>query len=102
MTIPERARDHDQKGGRRVRESALKPIEDAARYVSPRQDSRLLGISVYLLYKAIQPGQVPHRRIGQRIVIPRTWIDFSENPIAPPPHAFHAAHRRAEGHNAKP
>ncbi|AEJ39713.1 hypothetical protein TPY_1530 [Sulfobacillus acidophilus TPY] len=45
-----------------------------------------MGVSEYLLDKAIQEGQVPHRRIGQRILIPRAWIDFSENPIAPPPY----------------
>jgi len=37
--------------------------------------SELLGVSRNSLYEAIRRGEVPHLRIGRRIVIPRRQLE---------------------------
>jgi len=42
---------------------------------------RKLGLSRGLIYQAIHQGQIPHIRIGKRILIPRAALEkFLENP----------------------
>lgn len=56
-----------------------RPIDPDARYLSPRQAARLLGISEFLVYRLISGGEIPGiRRLGDRILIPRWWVDGTE------------------------
>lgn len=52
-----------------------KPIDPEARFLSPRQAARVLGVSEFLIYNGVVSGEVPCRRLGQRILIPRAWVD---------------------------
>ncbi len=52
-----------------------KPIDPEARFLSPRQAARVLGVSEFLIYNGVAAGEVPCRRLGQRILIPRDWVD---------------------------
>ncbi|MHB1611587.1 MAG: helix-turn-helix domain-containing protein [Sulfobacillus sp.] len=55
-----------------------RPIDPDQRYLSPRQTARVLGVSEALVYTEIHSGQIPHRTLGGRILIPLEWIqDFS-------------------------
>ncbi len=51
-----------------------KPIDPEQKYLSPRQAARVLGISEFLIYREVAAGTVPHRKIGQRILIPLNWV----------------------------
>ena len=45
--------------------------------VSIREVHRLLGqdqISRGALYEAVKRGDIPHIRVGNRILVPRTWL----------------------------
>ncbi len=55
--------------GRKVR-----PIEPSQKFCSPRQASVVLGVSEYLVYREVLAGAIPHRRLGQRILIPVEWV----------------------------
>lgn len=66
----------------------IAPIHPDQRYVSPRQAARALGVSEYLIYKGVAAGDIPCRRLGERILIPRDWVE-SDSPaetarMAPP------------------
>jgi excisionase family DNA binding protein len=52
----------------------VRPINPDQRYCSPRQASALLGVSEYLVYRECIAGTIPHRRLGQRILIPVEWV----------------------------
>lgn len=52
----------------------IKPIDPAQKYVSPRQAARLLGVSEFLIYHEVAAGNIPHRKIGTRILIPVSWV----------------------------
>lgn len=52
-----------------------KPIDPEAHFLSPRQAARVLGVSEFLIYNGVTTGDVPCRRLGQRILIPRDWVD---------------------------
>jgi excisionase family DNA binding protein len=56
--------------GRRVT-----PINPEQRYLSPRQVGRVMGVSEYLIYKGVNAGEIPCRRLGERILIPREWAE---------------------------
>lgn len=40
-----------------------------------REASKLLGLSLNSMYKAINDGEIPHVRIGSRILIPKSKLD---------------------------
>ncbi len=50
-------------------------IDPDQRYLSPRQAAQVLGVSEYLLYREVSEGNIPHRKLGTRILIPREWVD---------------------------
>ena len=50
-----------------------KPINAEQQYLSPRQTARLLGVSEFLIYREVSSGTIPHRKLGQRILIPVAW-----------------------------
>ncbi len=57
-----------------------RPIDPEARYLSPRQSARWLGVSEFLIYKMAADGQIPGaRRLGDRILIPRSWVEGGYN-----------------------
>ncbi len=71
MTAPEPVRD-------RPEEPLVISVAEAAERV---------GVSDWLVYRLIQQGNFPHRRLGRRIVIPvhalERWIDTGQNTAAP-------------------
>ena len=56
-----------------------KPIQPDQQYVSPRQAARALGVSEYLVYQGVSNGSIPHRTLGQRILIPLEWVFGEES-----------------------
>ena len=52
----------------------IKVIDPDARYLSPRQTAKVLGVSEYLIFKGCHDGTIPHRRLGQRILVPIEWV----------------------------
>lgn len=42
--------------------------------ISVQEAGKLLGISRGLIYEAVRTSQIPHIRIGRRIIIPRTAL----------------------------
>jgi excisionase family DNA binding protein len=53
-----------------------KPIDPEQKYLSPRQAARSMGISEYLIYRTYHEGKIPGaRELGDRILIPRTWVE---------------------------
>jgi hypothetical protein len=60
---------------RRAEETAS--VADDGATVSIAEAHRLIGkdqISRAALYEAIKRNQIPHLRLGQRILIPREWL----------------------------
>lgn len=57
----------------------LAPIREARVTLTVPEAARMLGISRNEAYLAVQRGEIPARRIGRRIVIPRVaferWLD---------------------------
>lgn len=51
-----------------------KPIDPEQKYCSPRQAARILGTSEYLIYREAKNDTIPHRKIGERILIPLDWV----------------------------
>jgi len=43
-------------------------------YFGPREVAKVLGVSEYLIYRQIHEGEIPHRTIGQRILVPGWWV----------------------------
>jgi len=54
---------------------ALPAERDTALVLTVEEASRLLGISRGLAYELIARGELPHLRLGRRIVIPRTALE---------------------------
>lgn len=50
--------------------------------VSVAEAAERVGVSDWLIYRLIQEGNFPHRRLGRRIVIPvralERWIDQTD------------------------
>lgn len=44
------------------------------RYTVPRL-AEMLGLSIESVYRGIQRGDIPHLRVGRRIVLPKAAID---------------------------
>jgi excisionase family DNA binding protein len=57
----------------------VKPIDPDARYLSPRQAAKVLGVSEYSVFKGVADGRIPHRRLGKRILVPIEWTE-TEHP----------------------
>ncbi|NMP21797.1 helix-turn-helix domain-containing protein [Sulfobacillus harzensis] len=54
------------------------PIDPEAKFLSPRQAARILGVSECLVYRLAGTDDMPARRLGGRILIPRDWIESGE------------------------
>lgn len=57
--------------------------------VSVAEAAERVGVSDWLIYRLINEGKFPHRRLGRRIVIPvhalERWIDQTDQtPISTP------------------
>lgn len=52
-----------------------RPIDPEARYLSPRQAARLLGVAESIVYQGVRRDEIPHRKLGKRILIPRDWVE---------------------------
>ena len=52
----------------------VRPIDPNAKYCSPRQPAKILGTSEYLVYREVGLGNIPHRKLGERILIPMDWV----------------------------
>jgi len=52
----------------------VKKIDPSQKYCSPRQAAQILGTSEYLIYRECINGNIPHRRLGKRILIPVEWV----------------------------
>lgn len=63
----------------------VSPINPEQRYLSPRQCARVLGVSEYLVYRGVANGDIPCRRLGERILIAREWAtgEHNETPAMP-------------------
>lgn len=44
------------------------------KFYSPSDAAKVLGISKFLIYRELQSGNIPHAKVGKRILIPRSWI----------------------------
>lgn len=53
----------------------VKPIDPDARYLSPRQVAKVLGVSEYSVFKGVAEGRIPHRKLGKRILVPIEWTE---------------------------
>lgn len=42
---------------------------------SPTEVARLLGLSRALIYRELREGTIPSSRLGDRILVPRAWVD---------------------------
>lgn len=45
------------------------------RYYTVKEAAAILGVSLSLIYAAVQRGEIPSRRIATRILIPAEFID---------------------------
>lgn len=70
--------------------TAPEPIDErseAPLTVTVAEAAERVGISDWLVYRLIQQGSFPHRRLGRRIVIPvhalERWIDSDQTTGAP-------------------
>ena len=45
------------------------------RYYTVKEAAAILGVSISLIYSAVQRGVIPSRRIATRILIPAEFID---------------------------
>lgn len=45
------------------------------RYYTVKEAATILGVSVSLIYAAVQRGEIPSRKIASRILIPAEFID---------------------------
>ena len=52
----------------------VKPINEGQKFCSPRQAAGVLGCSEYLVFRECEAGNIPHRRLGRRILIPLEWV----------------------------
>lgn len=43
--------------------------------VSVQQVADALGVSKYAIYRAIERGEIPARKMGTRVLIPRVWLE---------------------------
>jgi len=60
------------------------PVErDTALVLTVEEAGRLLGISRGLAYELVARRELPHLRLGRRIVIPRTALEALLNEVPP-------------------
>lgn len=45
------------------------------RYYTVKEAAAILGVSVSLIYAAVQRGEIPSRKITSRILIPAEFVD---------------------------
>ena len=45
------------------------------RYYTVKEVAAILGVSISLIYAAVQKGEIPSRRIASRILIPASFVD---------------------------
>jgi len=50
--------------------------------ISPEEFAEAINIGRTLVYQALQHGEIPHRRIGRRIIIPLVALDAFFNDTA--------------------
>lgn len=71
--------------------TAPEPVDhaEAPLVLSVSEAAARVGVSDWLIYRLIQQGNFPHRRLGRRIVIPlhalERWIDQTDQPTAAAP-----------------
>ncbi len=62
----------------------VQPLETARPTMDVGEAAALLGVSPWLVLQQIGQGKLPHKRVGRRIVIPRTrfmaWLEGIEGP----------------------
>ncbi len=65
--------------------TAPEPVSDRPEeplVISVAEAAERVGVSDWLIYRLIQEGNFPHRRLGRRIVIPvralERWIDQTD------------------------
>lgn len=49
-----------------------------ASYLSVEETANALGVSTWLIYQQIARQEIPHKRIGRRILIPATYINLTQ------------------------
>ena len=64
VVLPLYAKRIDERRGEQVR-----------RYYTVKEAAAILGVSLSLIYSAVQRGEIPSRRIATRILIPAEFID---------------------------
>lgn len=62
---------------------SLRVERDTALVLTVEEAGRLLGISRGLAYELVARGELPHLRLGRRIVIPRTALEALLNEVPP-------------------
>ena len=50
------------------------PVDDLPEFLSPQEFGAYLGLSRSLVYELLRRGEIPHRRFGRCIRIPRSAI----------------------------
>lgn len=48
-----------------------------ASYLSVEEAANALGVSTWLIYQQIARQEIPHKRVGRRILIPATYINIT-------------------------
>lgn len=64
-------------------------------FVGPTEAARLLGISRSHVHELVAREEIPYKRLGRRIVIPRAWIVQQAEECTAPPVARLVGRRRA-------
>ena len=53
-------------------------MDERIRYLAPKEVAEALGLGLTKVYDLVRTGQIPHRRFGKRIVVPRQWVEWHE------------------------
>ncbi len=53
-------------------------MDERIRYLAPKEVAEALGLGLTKVYTMLRSGQIPHRRFGKRIVVPRQWVEWHE------------------------
>jgi len=45
------------------------------KFYTVKEVAAILGVSKSLIYSAVQRGEIPHRKVASRILIPASFVD---------------------------
>lgn len=53
-------------------------MDRSARYVSAQEASSYLGVSKNTILKYCRTGEIPHRQIGAKVLVLRSWVEADQ------------------------